>query len=153
MAWYMEEALHGTQTITDGCCFELNHVVKSRYSLTNAKYNRLKKIGPMKDLSLGYLLGKKTKENDICMLDKKKIEEFIESHIKKCFSRIKVVNQYKLEIKAIFTGLSTHGASNYQIYFKEDILKTKMRSYKNREYLLFNVEKKKLEGSSNRVVG
>lgn len=28
MAWYMEKALHGTQTIIDGCCFDMNKVVK-----------------------------------------------------------------------------------------------------------------------------
>nr|YP_009398804.1 hypothetical protein [Cliftonaea pectinata]ARW68046.1 hypothetical protein [Cliftonaea pectinata] len=43
MAWYMEKSLHGTQTITDGCSFNINKVTKSRYTLTNKKYFYLKK--------------------------------------------------------------------------------------------------------------
>nr|YP_009398497.1 hypothetical protein [Lophocladia kuetzingii]ARW67683.1 hypothetical protein [Lophocladia kuetzingii] len=38
MAWYMEKALHRTQTITDRCAFDINKIVKSRYKLTNVKY-------------------------------------------------------------------------------------------------------------------
>ena len=43
IAWYMEKALHGLQTITDGCAFQINRVIKSRYTLTNKKVQLVKK--------------------------------------------------------------------------------------------------------------
>lgn len=142
MAWYMEKALHATQTITDGCCFDMNKVVKSRYALTNIKYTRIKKIGPQKDLILASLLESKISINELKILNNEDIANRIIKHIKKCFPKVKVINKYEIEVKQIFTGLSTHGASNYQMRIGQDIIKTKMRSYRNIEYSNIDTDKK-----------
>lgn len=154
MAWYMEKALHGLQTITDGCAFQINKVTKSRYTLTNAKCFNLKNNGSMKDLGYGYLLNRKVKTSEIgdYKLLKKEINESVKEHIKRTFPKAKVVGQFEIEVRDIYTGIATHGPSNYQLYYKEKIVKTKMRSYKNYEYIDFNIETKKTEGEFSRTV-
>nr|YP_009398803.1 hypothetical protein [Cliftonaea pectinata]ARW68126.1 hypothetical protein [Cliftonaea pectinata] len=68
------------------------------------------------------------------------------------FSKSKVVYQYDLEVKNLFTGLATHGASNYQMYLGDKIIRTKMRSYKNKEYPDFDVDKKEVTSNYSRTV-
>ena len=143
MAWYMEKGLHGTQTITDGCCFELNRVVKSRYILTNAKYNNIIEIGSIKDLTYGPLMKKKWTKNEIENLNQADIALEALKHLQKTFRKPKVLYQFEFEVKHIFDGLSTHGASNYQIRKNNNIISTKMRSYKDNEYKYVEIEKPK----------
>ena len=132
MAWYMEKALHGTQTITDGCIFEVNRVIKSRYNLSNKKYQKIKIEGNQKDLSFGYLMNKKYKEEELDEIKKEELAIKAKEHIQRNFRKINVINLYDLEVKHIFTGLATHGTSNYQIIKKNEIITTKMRGYKNK---------------------
>ena len=154
MAWYMEKALHGIQTVTDGCAFQLNKVVKSRYALTNAKYFQLKNGGSQKDLWFGCLMKRKRKIEEIDKLEEEipEINELVSTHIKKTFSKVKVVHQYEVEVRGIYTGIATHGPSNYQLYRKEDIMKTKMRSYKNIEYINYDINEYCSKGAFSRTV-
>lgn len=150
IAWYMEKGLHGTQTITDGCCFELNKVTKSRYTLTNKKYLELSTEGKKKDLIFSPLLERKFHTKEVVNLQKnrkKDIEKAVKNHLKKMFRNNKVLNQFDFEVKHICTGLSTHGASNYQLHDRDNIIKSKMRSYKNLEYIDYDVESGKILGT------
>lgn len=143
----MEKSLHGMQTITDGCCFDVNKVIKSRYTLTNLKYWKLRDEGSQKDLGYGLLLGKKIIYKDTNIIDK----EIISENIIKTFPRITVTKQYNLEIKSIVTGISTHGTSNYQIRINDEIINTKMRSYKNTIYPNYDCEKELELEEYNRI--
>ena len=150
MAWYMEKSLHGVSTITDGCCFEVNNVVKSRYSLTIKKLERLKigdgdlsiRFGPL--LERRYSVGKV----DILYLDENRdnLEHTIKNHIKASFPKVTVIDKYDLEIKEVAFGMASHGASNY-ITMKDlnVISRVKMRSYKDREYITHNINADTIE--------
>nr|CRF40023.1 Hypothetical protein orf208 [Laurencia snackeyi] len=137
MAWYMEKSLHGIQTITDECCFDVNKVVKTRYQLTNTKYRNLKEVGPQKDLSFRKLCSYKIR--NISELSDKVLGGIVSCHIKKCFPKISVVYQYEIETKNMITGIATRGASKYQMYKDQEVVKTKMRSYKNAEYSDYDI--------------
>nr|YP_009394125.1 hypothetical protein [Rhodomela confervoides]ARW62687.1 hypothetical protein [Rhodomela confervoides] len=151
MAWYMEKALHGIQTITDRRCFELNRVVKLRYVLTNIKYNRIRRLGKQKDLTLGPLLERKIRNQDRPYLDLEKIAIKTNEHIQKTFPRTNIIAKYELEVKKIVTGLSTHGASKYQTRIDDKITNTKMRSYKNKKYIIYDPKTKKIKGEKNTI--
>nr|ARW68676.1 hypothetical protein [Palisada sp.] len=151
MAWYMEKSLHGIQTITDGCCFDINGVIKTRYHLTNTKYNLLRKKGPMKDLSFGKLMTYKVRRNDIGKLNGIEIASMVEEHLTKCFPKVSVIKKFKMEVKCIATGIATYGASNYQLYIDNEIIKTKMRSYKNGEYPDYDIITNRLLGTYSRT--
>nr|YP_010951643.1 hypothetical protein RU988_pgp212 [Laurencia elata]WMP12582.1 hypothetical protein [Laurencia elata] len=152
MSWYMEKSLHGIQTITDGCCFELNQVVKTRYQLTNSKYKYLKEVGPQKDLSFGKLYTFKIRENDIEELSQDKIGIQVSNHIRKCFPKISIVRLFDIEVKTVIIGIATHGASNYRMYKKGKMVKTKMRSYNNTEYPDYDVSTDSIIGNYNRTI-
>lgn len=154
MAWYMEKALHGIQTITDGCAFEVNKIVKSRRRFFTNKYNKLKQKEQDRNFSLGYLYHKKMLSVDIETLKENNYEELtdrIEKQIRSLFGAAKVVNIFDIEVRHVFTGMTTHGPSNYQMLVGGKILKTKMRSYQNKEYIEFDIEKKEVKKITSRV--
>lgn len=144
MAWYMEKALHGIQTITDGCTFDINHVIKSRYKLNRSKYEEVVEKDTTKktDISLGPLLGRKLVYEEAISMDKLFLADLVMKHIIKSFKKPKVIYQFKFEIKNIAFGIATHGASNYQLRTKDNIIETKMRSYKNNDYRYVEADKK-----------
>lgn len=142
MAWYMEKSLNGIQTITDGCCFLINEVTKSRYSLNLGKINRLKYEGTAKGLIYNSLHDRKYTLSDVDDLRRNdRLVRDIHSHIKKCFPKIRVINLFSLEIKEIVCGLSTHGASNYMTVDCDNMIsRVKMRSYKDVKYLDYEIQ-------------
>ena len=54
MAWHLEKSVHGFQTITDGCCFELNRVIyKHKYNVDSEKlYDPDKKFSGQKNKNI-----------------------------------------------------------------------------------------------------
>lgn len=127
----MKKSLHGIQTITDGCWVDINKSVKKRYQLTNTRYRYLKEVGQQKDLSFGKLCTYNIRKID--ELNNKIIEKLVSEHTEKCFPKITVVTQSDIEEKTLITGITTDGATNYQMYNGKEVVKTKMRSYKNSE--------------------
>nr|YP_009398498.1 hypothetical protein [Lophocladia kuetzingii]ARW67684.1 hypothetical protein [Lophocladia kuetzingii] len=94
---------------------------------------------------------KKIKQEDINSISIKKIEKVINDHVRETFEKATVVKQYEIEVKNKFTVLATHGSSNYQIYNKEKIIKTKMRSYKNEEYVNIDINTKEIKDNYSRA--
>jgi hypothetical protein len=156
MAWYMEKALNGFQTITDGCAFELNRVVHERnqklttetlfevYAKGSHEGNfSFAPLGQNEITIKGWVKGKKNSYKAIVIQNDKTIsyEEVANlclNHIQSLFPDVDVLHketngvkgQYYLEIKNIVSGGSFHGSANYLFNEKEnDYLKAKMRSY------------------------
>lgn len=140
MAWYMEKGLNGFQTITDGCCFELNKVpYPHRYKVTSRKLMELNKSINNRKIAMRPLMRKKAvlqQEGDIITLNYtyKEIESQCSKHLRNLFPEAVVIKQFQLEIKEVVTDPITHGASNYQTRIFGKVSNTRMRSYKKKEY-------------------
>jgi hypothetical protein len=142
MAWYMEKSFNGYQTITDGCCFDLNNVVKgNKKNIHSIVLMNIDQKRRERKIHLGPLGGRKkyrykTIGDEIIIDGNTKIEiaKKAHDHMKKTFPKVRVIHQFQLEIKEIVTHLVTHGASNYQTRVGDQVKRTKMRSYKDMKY-------------------
>nr|YP_009243970.1 hypothetical protein Sdur_174 [Sporolithon durum]AMK96212.1 hypothetical protein Sdur_174 [Sporolithon durum] len=147
--WYLEKALHGFQTITDGCCFELNRVIDSKYKLKNHKIMDIEKSRKKRHISIKPLLGNNISNNDVRIQKKDKefyheIEIEVINHIRIMFPHASIWNKFELEIKEIASKLITHGASNYMTIDGINTSNVKMRSYRDTLYEKYTFQSNKI---------
>ncbi|NET69395.1 MAG: hypothetical protein F6K63_35450, partial [Moorea sp. SIO1G6] len=154
MAWYMEKSLHGFQTITDGCAFELDNVIHKKSSrkltaealveaYTPSKANHLKFGSLFKDQDIE--LGTIQQDDELTVIAKtkngimtsKELENMtakqVATHIRNTFPSVSVVNKFEFEIKSICTSGTFHGSANYKFQIGDEKVTTKMRSYRDNE--------------------
>jgi hypothetical protein len=149
MVWYMEKALNGFQSITDGCAFEINRVVYpdstrltsetlliTHGSTINAHY-KLKPIAQAERIEVK--VGEKGlgltvfKANNLIEMDNDKakvwLAEQVSQHLKTIFPSILVLEKFSFEIKDIYDRAAFHGTANYKFSKLEKTEQGKMRSY------------------------
>jgi hypothetical protein len=161
MAWYMEKGLHGVQTITDGCAFELNRVIHERNTelTTESLFEAYAKgsdkgnfrFAPLNNSELQVMNWVKKKDGSFkailyregCEISYVDIEKSTLEHLQNIFPNVDVLHketdgkkgQYTLEIKNVISGGSFHGSANYLFKDQGDVfLKVKMRSYRQEKH-------------------
>lgn len=143
MAWYMEKGLHGFQSITDGCAFELNSIICNRnqrlttvevfeaYVKGSDKGNfRFQPLGSSEIILKGWKQGS---DYDIALLEQndtplsyEDIATMAMEHLQNLFPDVDVLHkptkglkgeeykgQFTLELKGVFSGGAFHGSANY----------------------------------------
>jgi len=157
MAWYMEKGLHGYQTITDGCAFDINRVIKKRgkskltsestceaYTKEDKGSFNLNSIGDSGEIghyiTQIYDAGKDNCVDKVALIvDGEKLDyneslnwlsDKVSEHLKEQFPDVPVIEKFKFEIKDIYTSATFHGTANYKFWIGDHEQKAKMRSYK-----------------------
>lgn len=150
MAWYMEKGLHGFQTITDGCAFDLERVPYPKHGRLTSQtvidaYAKGTDEGNFTYKPLG---GEVLPEH----LTKEWIEEKVLEKLRADFPNVDVLHQstltydgkerlgqFGLELKEIeingkktgkfiADGIATHGSANYVMLLRESFTTAKYRS-------------------------
>lgn len=164
-AWLMEKGLHGFQSITDGCAFEINRVL---YPRGNRRVNAEMAVNLYLDKEMRHHsfqpLGKLNSDvvftdnglvidNEILNLDKAKewAAKAAMSHLQELFPDMDVlhqettdiygnkrVGQYSLEVKSFYDTATFHGTANYCFSYK-DKDDTAMRSYSKKEHMIISL--------------
>lgn len=146
MAWYMEKGLNGFQTITDGCCFEINKIPEiHRYKVSSEKLINLDKAIRKRQMKLKTLMSTKARidmerKEVIKDYSNEEIAKAAKNHLIELFAGVQVIKLYELEVQDICTHIITHGASNYQLRNFGTVLKTKMRGHRDQDYDVYNKE-------------
>lgn len=148
MAWYMEKGLHGFQTITDGCAFELNQVVYQRTTKLTSETVMIEGYNPKPNYILKPIDGFERievtegekglgltlmSEDKVVQMDNAQAKDWlalaVKQHLKACFPGIPVIDKFNFEIKDIYDAGAFHGTANYKFRKVTKTEQGKMRSY------------------------
>lgn len=152
MAWLMEKSLHGFQTITDGCAFEVNRVP---YAENQRLTSETLIDAYAKGTDNGHFKFKSLDDTEITDISNhQKIAEKCLEKMRSDFPGMDVlhkptktwdghdrIGQFSLEVKNVFNGIATHGSANYVMLLGESFTEAKYRSHskKNHEILESNL--------------